>query len=557
MNVTNGKFNSKIILFWVIFIILDIPYLFPQVPSSIIVTESLDFTSSNLPIVIIDTYGQNIKDEYRIVARMSIIYNGEGKRNYLTDPPNDYFGRIAIELRGSASMMYPKKGYRLETQDSLGNNLNISLINMPAENDWILYGPYDDQSLIRNVLAYKLSNDIGRYASRTRFCELMLNSDYRGIYVLMEKIKQDKNRVNVSRMDSLDTTGDALTGGYIFKIDKVNGENVGGWTSSFGVDYQYHYPKANEIVPEQKAYIRDFMNQFENIMTSPNLSDPNNGYLKYIDVESFVDHFILNEFSKNIDAYRISNFMYKDRDSKGGKLNAGPIWDFNLSLGKTWYSEDAYRVDEWEIDHNHYKPNDWPKVPFWWEKLGHDPEFAKRVEVRWCELRSGLLQLDSVHHTIDLLVDTLSEARVRNFQRWPESGRNHLYIVEIDKMKLWIRNRVDWIEANLNRLSSVKKPLSSENSPQNHILEQNYPNPFNAETIIKYYLPKASKVTLSIYNLSGQEIIRLVDEEKDQGIYQVRWDGKDKMGKLVASGLYVYRVSTSEFEMGRKLVLLR
>ncbi len=553
----NVNFKLIIALFFAIIIFPEIDHLSAQKPLSVPITNTLEFTSSNLPIIIIDTYGQDIKDPYRIKAHMSIIDNGKGERNYLTDPPNNYNGRIAIELRGSASLAYPKKGYRFETQDNLGDNLNVSLIGMPEENDWILYGPYDDQSLIRNVLAYKLSNDIGRYTSRTRFCELVLNDDYRGLYVLMEKIKRDKNRINISRMDSLDTTGDAVTGGYIIKFDKEKGENVGGWWSSTGIYYQYHYPKADEIIPEQKAYIRDFINQFETAMSRPDIADSTYGYPKYIDVASFVDHFILNEFCKNIDAYRISNYMFKDRDSKGGKLNEGPIWDFNLSFGKTWYPEDAYRVDEWEIDHNHYKPHDSPKVPFWWERLGHDRVFAGLVETRWRDLRNTTLHLDSVYHTIDLLVDTLAEARVRNFERWPESGKYHSYETEIHKMKQWISDRIDWIELNLRALSSVQQNSEREKIPQDFSLEQNYPNPFNLETMIKYQLPTFSKVKLSIFNLFGQEVITLVEDEQDYGFYQVRWDGKDNLGRSIASGVYVYQLKTDNFVKVKKLQILR
>ncbi len=539
------------------FVQLVKPFLRAQTPALPQNKIEVEFTSSNLPIVVIDTYGQNIKDEYRIPARMKIIYNGEGIRNNLTDPPNNYDNRIAIELRGSASLTYPKKGYRLETQDSLGNNLNVSLIEMPAENDWILYGPYDDQSLIRNVLAYHLSNKIGRYASRTRFCELMLNNDYRGLYVLMEKIKRDNYRVDISRMDSLDTTGNAVTGGYIIKFDKEKGENVDGWWSAHNLFYQYHYPKADEIIPEHKAYIRDFMNQFESAMTRSAIADSINGYPKYIDVESFVDHFILNEFCKNIDAYRISNYMFKDRDSKGGKLNEGPIWDFNLSFGKTWFQEDAYRVDEWEIDHNRYKPHDWPKVPFWWEKLGHDPAFARDVRTRWRELRIGILQIDSVYHTIDRLVDTLAEAKARNFERWPETANNHSYETEIQLMKQWISDRVNWIESHLNSLSSVQYPINSEQLPSDILLEQNYPNPFNNETKIRYQLPAASYVKLSIINLSGQEIIRLVDEQQSHGLFSILWDGKNKSGEMLASGAYIILLKAGNFVTMRKSILLK
>lgn len=519
--------------------------------------HSVELKSSNLPIIIINTNGQQIIDERRIRAQMKVIYNGAGQRNSVSDPANNYDGWIAIELRGSASISYPKKSYRLETQDSKGNNLNVSLIGMPTENDWVLYGPYDDQSLIRNVLAYKLSNDIGRYASRTRFCELVLNNDYRGVYVLIERIKRDKNRVDISKLDSLDRSGDAVTGGYIIKFDKVEGENVGGWWSNRGIFYQYHYPRADVILPEQKAYIRNFMNQFEAAMSQPNIADPNSGYPKYIDVASFVDHFIINEFCKNVDAYRISNFMYKDRDSKGGKLCEGPIWDFNLSFGKAWYKEDLFRDDEWEVDHNHYKPNDWPKVPFWWERLGHDPTFAQLVEQRWRELRATVLSLDYVYRTIDLLVDTLREARVRNFDRWPETAKDHSYETEILMMKLWINDRVNWIEKHLGQLSAVQNPSREEKVPIEFVLEQNYPNPFNSTTTICYQIPHPAKVLLTIVNIQGQEIARLFDGSQLPGRYQISWDGKDHQGIPISSGIYFYQLRTNEMTLTQKLLLIR
>ncbi|MBL4654637.1 MAG: CotH kinase family protein, partial [Bacteroidia bacterium] len=148
------------------------------------------FTSSNLPLVIINTNGQTILDDPRIVADMGIIYNGIGNRNNLTDTSNNYDGQISIELRGSSSLGFPKTSFSLETQDSSGNNLNVSLLGLPKENDWVLYAPYSDKSLIRNVLTYKLGNDLDWYAPRTVLCELILNGQYWGVYVLTEKIKR-------------------------------------------------------------------------------------------------------------------------------------------------------------------------------------------------------------------------------------------------------------------------------------------------------------------------------------------------------------------------------
>jgi hypothetical protein len=547
--------NLRRIATWILIIALN-KFAWSQIPPAIPISTTMTFTSSNLPIVIINTFGQSIKDEYRIQANMKMIYNGEGTRNYLTDAPNNYDGWIEIELRGSASLSYPKKQYRFETQDASRNNLNVSLMGMTSENDWILYGPYDDQSLIRNVLAYKLSNEIGRYASRTRFCELVLNNDYRGLYVLMEKIKRDKNRVAISSLVSSDIAGDAVTGGYIFKFDKEKGENVGGWWSNRGIFYQYHYPQTDEIVPAQRNYIRDFMNQFELAMTRPAISDSVAGYPNYIDVASFVDHFILCEYCKNIDAYRISNYMYKDRDSKGGKLLEGPIWDFNLAFGKTWYPEDAYRVDEWEIDHNRYKPNDWPKVPFWWERLGHDPDFSSRVKARWDQLINSTLNKDYVYQQIDGLIDTLQEARIRNFARWPESAKNHSYETEIQMMKQWINSRIAWIEANLNKLTSVEIVPEIADISESFFLAQNYPNPFNAATVIRYYLPRSINVKLAVYNLSGSEVRILVNHHQERGMCEVPWDGKDGSGKSVTSGVYVYKLIADERILSKKLLLL-
>lgn len=152
-------------------------------------SQNINFTSSNLPIVIINTFGQEIPDDYKINARMGIIYNGEGVRNYITDPFNNYDGFIGIELRGSSSQMFPKKSYAVETRDSLGNDISISILGFPAEEDWVFLGPYNDKTLIRDALSYKLARDMGRYASRSKFFESVINNDYKGVYLLLEKNK--------------------------------------------------------------------------------------------------------------------------------------------------------------------------------------------------------------------------------------------------------------------------------------------------------------------------------------------------------------------------------
>ncbi|HOT98022.1 MAG TPA: CotH kinase family protein [bacterium] len=514
-------------------------------------TTGVAFTSSNLPIIRIDTGGKEIPDLTRIRATMKITYNGKSKRNAITDPANQYDGLIDIELRGSSSMAYPKKGYRLETVDASGNNRNVSLLGMPKENDWILYASYDDQSLMRNVLAYRISNEIGRYAPRVQYCELVLNNNYRGVYVFMEKIKQDKNRVAITEMSTADVTGDALTGGYIWKFDKEEGEQTAGWTSMQGLFYQYHDPKADDLVAAQKGYLKGWMNVFESVMLMPTRGDTSFGYPRYIDISSFVDHFILSEFFKNVDAYRISTFMYKDRDSKGGKLNAGPIWDFNLTLGKAWYAEDAGRVDEWEIDHDAYHPGDWPKVPFWWNLLGHDRYFAEKVKIRWAALSRTVLHPDTLDRRIDLIADTLAEARARDLKRWPEPSMDHSYAEELSRIKSWIRGRTLWINNHLWNLAAVDGAEAVEKGLE-FVLCQNYPNPFNQGTSIRYCLPGRGRVWLRLFNLAGQEVATLAEGLQPAGEYRVALDGAG-----MASGVYFYRLEWERRVETRRLILLR
>ena len=440
---------------------------------------TIDFTSSNLPIVKINTNGREIPpDNPRITAEMGIIYNGIDKRNSVSDPPNNYSGRIRIETRGHTSAGWAKKQYALETINEDGSNRNVSLLGLPEENDWILNGPYYDRSFIRNVLVYKLARDMGWYAPRTKYCELVLNDEYRGIYILMEKIKQDKNRVNISKLKPDDISGDELTGGYIVKID--NKPWNPGFSSKYPrykvtwekVRYQYYDPKAPEMVQEQKDYIESFILEFEDVMTDDNYADPQEGYPKYINVESFVDYFILNELSKTVDAYLLSAFFYKDRDSKGGKLTAGPVWDYNVSFGNAAHYN-SENVTGWiladlieEVTYGIFQ------VPFWWPKLVTEPAFTGRIINRWWELREDVLDIDNLHRYIDELADTLDEAQERNFKIWIGPGDPkapgdgyfppsdpiddfETYQDEIDYLKSWVERRILWIDETLAHATSI------------------------------------------------------------------------------------------------------
>jgi hypothetical protein len=518
---------------------------------------TVDFQSSNLPIIWIDTHGRPIQDEARITADMGVIDYGPGKRNQPTDSCNVYRGRIAIELRGSSSSNYSKKQYRLETEDSPGNNLNVSLLGLPKENDWVLYAPYVDESLIRNVIAYGISNEMGRYATRTRFCELVLDGDYRGLYVLMEKIKRDKNRVDIRAMDADDVAGDSLTGGYIVKIDKGAGETSGGWRSSMGLQYMYDYPKPAEIVPEQSAYIRDFMDAFERAMTDDWTMGPLPGYLLYIDRDSFIDHFIINEFCKNCDAYRISAFMHKNRDSAGGKLVMGPVWDMDLSMANAYYREDFDLTEGWEVDYRLRRPGDGYQPPIWWEKLAHDPSFRIPAGARWRELRTGILRQDRLYARIDSLVALTAEARERNFQKWPGVLNGATYESKIQRLKLWISARLEWIDANIGEPSAAAEGNGAPGSPGGFSLFRNYPNPFNASTVMEYELPASGRVRIALIDPLGRVVRVIADDVQFAGRHQVTWDGTDDRGVSAPSGIYLVRAAFGGGTKTGKMMLLR
>jgi len=426
--------------------------------------SQVTFTSSNLPIIVINTHGQTIPDDPKITADMGIIDNGPGQRNNLTDPFNAYNSKIGIEIRGHSSQMFEKKQYGIETRDSLGNDIKVSLLGLPEESDWVLNASYIDKTFLRNVITYKLSNDLGRYASRTRYCEVIINGNYFGLYILQEKIKRDKNRVNIKKMSATDITGDAITGGYIVKIDRVDpGDKY--WTSAYPAMYQstkapvtyvHEYPKAADIVLAQQNYIKNYINTFETIMYSAFYRDPFAGYYSLIDVDSFVDYYLINEFTKNTDAYRLSAFLYKNRDSEGGKLVMGPVWDYDICFGLADY-DDGFKPEGWQA-YKHYDGL-WSS-PFWTTNLMIDPVFKNKLAKRWNEVKNKTFSISSLTSFMEENILLTAEARERNFTKWkdlfnpavytwPNQNRFSNYEDEINYLKTWISQRTAWLNNNL------------------------------------------------------------------------------------------------------------
>ena len=445
------------------------------------------FDSSTLPIVVLDTYGVNIPDEPKIDAMMGIINNGPGQVNYINDAYNEFYGQIAIEKRGSSSGGFPQQSYGLETRGPDSVNYNVSLFDWPSDNDWILYAPYTDKALMRNVLTYKLGNEMGSWAPRTQFCEVILNGNYIGVYVLMERIKTNPGRVNIDQLDFSDTLDNHITGGYIVKVDKTTAGGVIAWTSPYTcqapgtgpIHFQLHDPALDTIHPLQKAYIQDYITDWEVALKSPTFTDPVNGYKAYIDVASFIDYFLLTELSKNVDGYRISTFLHKQRFSEGGKLVAGPLWDYNIAWGNANYCQGG-NTTGWEINFNSICGGSGAlQNPFWWNRMLEDTLYANEVNCRWTELRQSTLSDTVLFQFIDSMANLLEIPAQRHYQKWPILGNyvwpnnfiGQTYQEEITYLKNWISNRTAWMDANMFGTCTANHP---------ELLQTNlviYPNP--------------------------------------------------------------------------------
>ena len=518
-----------------------------------------EFATSHLPIVIVNTNGQVIPNDNKITAHMGVIDNGPGETNHLSDPYNHYDGFIGIELRGSSTLWFPKKQFAIETRDSLGENNNVSLFGMPEENDWIFNAPYTDKSLMRNVLIYNMARDAGRYASRTHYFELVLNDDYRGVYVMLEKVKRDDNRVDISKLEPDDISGDDVTGGYIIKIDKWDGENLDGWYSSLIENdndkkegfYQYHYPKPDDIVPEQQEYIINYIDNFEQAMNSENYTNTTSGYPSIIHWDSFVDFLIMQEITKNIDGYRLSSYLYKDKDSNDGRLVAGPIWDFNLGFGNANYDE-GWDTQGWMIDltEHIWAEYDW-YVPFWWCLIWSDERFQSSVSERWRELRKSTLSDIYVNTVIDSLRDHIGVAANRNFDRWPILGEyvwpnyfiGETYEEEVEYLRDWIMTRMEWMDNEL--LSSHAQMCLI---PEVFGLNSIYPNPFNHKAFIQYLLPIGTQVNLDIFNIKGEHVFKIYEGYNRPGVYTFNWDGINKYGQSATSGMYIIMLKINNYD---------
>jgi len=387
-------------------------------------------SARTLPTVSL-TVARDIPNEPKVAGRMTIR---DSRRV-------DYRGRIGIEQRGQTSrVLFPKKSWSVETRTARGKNRTVPLLGMPKGNDWVLYAPYNDKSLMRNVLAYETARRLGRYASRTRFVELRLNGRPQGVYVLMERLKLDGDRVDVDKPGNLlEWTFDwqARKKGTFFRLPRTRRAIL------------FEDPERGTLPPRRRAAVRESLAAAERALYGRRFRDPERGWRAHVDEAAAVDFVLLNELFKNQDAFRASTYLSRGGD---GRWLLGPIWDFDIAMGNSDYGESRLVKGSMVARRQ------------WATRLYLDPRFQRALAVRWRELRrkglAGHLQR-SVRGHADRLAS--SGAAGRNFRRWPVLGRRvwpnpasavhrTTYADEVRALRTWLRRRVAWLDRNVGRL---------------------------------------------------------------------------------------------------------
>ena len=377
----------------------------------------------DLPLIVVNTKGKELsKGADKIPGEMRIVDNGS---NTLSDSSKAEKIDVGIKIRGQTSADFPKKGYSVELHDPTGQDTSLKVLGMPKNADWVFHGPYVDKTLIRNALAHWLYQRTGRYSSRFKFFEFYLNGQYKGVYVLLEKIKRAKARVHIAKLKDEDISGDELTGGYVLSIDKVENNSTSGldkegFKSKDGSPVIMRSPKKENTTKEQQDYIKDFFNKIES--TCDNGDVNSNGCSDILDIDAAVDYIMHEDVTNNTDAYICSFYMFKDKDSKGGKLQLGAPWDFNLGFG-AYQRVGGEKSDGWRVPQSAKGGSgDW-FVAKWVQNLWNNDGFQKKYKERWKELRSGVWHTKNIDHFIDSLKTVLKNAADRNFERWPNLGQ--------------------------------------------------------------------------------------------------------------------------------------
>lgn len=440
-----------------------------------------------LPVLVFQTDEKAVQDRTRVPASLTVLLPEDGGSRFSIDETAS--GPAELSVRGNSSFNFPKKSYRLELQDDSGKDRKARLLQLPADSDWVLYASGTDMTFCRNVLAHELWRNMGHYAVRWRFVEVFvltnssqsgrlerdqltskvpgvlrqmtetnlaptvekfteedfslphrLKEGYDGLYLLMEKIKRSKERVDIARLRPQHDREPELSGGYIVKRDdKTEGER--GLLTGQEVMVRFEEPKERELTGIQRAWIWTYFEQIEKALFGAEFRNSETGYARYLDVESFIDFHWLVEMARNADGYFMSQYMHKDR---GGKLSMGPIWDWDNTFGNPSFAA-AQKTNEWKFE-GAVDPD-----YTWYRRLFEDPDFLQSYIDRWSQLRTNVFSTDQLMRIVETTTNQVFSAFVRNDVRWGAqlTGDHHrqLFQKSVGWLKQWVACRLAWIDA--------------------------------------------------------------------------------------------------------------
>ena len=376
--------------------------------------ESLEYYdlgefSTTLPVVYMNTKGQQVLKENVIWGNIALL-DGNGEEQSVFSTPNSIY-RATIKYRGASSYSkFDKKQYRIKFYKNKKDSAKeVSLAGMGANSEWVLNGPYLDKTLIRNKLVYDLARELNGWAPDTRFVELFVDGEYQGVYLAVEPVTNGESRLRLAEFGLL--SGETA---YIVNRDRIDtgSEEIDTWGKTNGYTYNalyIRYPSKNKITEKQKEYITKDISEFEQALYGTNFSDKRIGYQAYIDMDNWVDYFIINEFAMNYDAGNLSTYIYKEL---GGKLQLA-VWDFNNGF-------DNYQWFRTETDVLHTVENSW------FNRLWQDETFREHVSERYRQLRKTTLSDEHIAEKIASYQEELGEAVDRNFKVWGYSFKENL-----------------------------------------------------------------------------------------------------------------------------------
>ncbi|MET8204188.1 CotH kinase family protein [Micromonospora taraxaci] len=444
-------------------------------PGTAMYTAQNVTTAHDLPVVLIDSYGAGRPDREYLDATTMIFEPTSGGTTSLSAAPT-LSTRAGFRLRGNSSATFEKTPFRVEFWDNEDDDADYPVLGMPADSDWVLRGPFPDKALIREALVYDLGREMGLPAPRYAFAEFYLNtdaapvgaSDYMGVYMFMETIKNSKDRLDLKQLDEDDVTLPKIQGGYIWKFEWMAAEEPTlPCTGPAATCWNYlEVADPSPLQPQQRDWLRGHLQEFNDVLHSSNFADPTTGYRKYIDVDSFIDLMIVNELSREMDAYVRSSHFYKDRDSK---IFAGPLWDFDLSFGVGGFFAND-QVSGWQ-----HQQTRQPSANDWFAQLLRDPAFVNQARSRWQTLRRGLLSDAALQTRINALATPLTNAAQRNFQRWPNltsptvsffrTPTSPTWQGQVQVMRDWMLRRAAWLDSTAGWGGSVTTPPPSTPPP--------------------------------------------------------------------------------------------